>query len=144
MNTENREIVQNINLSIIKEKFKSKKGWWWQLWHNADDVEREYRQFLLLVAENPGKIIVPWSQDLDDFWHEHILDTVKYQRDCDEICGKFIHHDPNIKKNIKIACRETKRIYRELFSKKARASVAAQCGTKGNVDFVFFEPASLE
>ncbi|MFM6129989.1 MAG: hypothetical protein ACKPBV_14885 [Sphaerospermopsis kisseleviana] len=31
---------------------------------------------------------------LDDYWHNHILDTRKYAEDCDLIFGFFLHHYP--------------------------------------------------
>ena len=31
---------------------------------------------------------------MDAFWHQHILDTVAYQRDTVQIFGYFLHHFP--------------------------------------------------
>jgi hypothetical protein len=56
-------------------------------------VEEEYRQFLLLSALEPDNVIVP-SREVDKFWHAHILDTRKYEHDCQTIFGRFLHHFP--------------------------------------------------
>jgi hypothetical protein len=36
------------------------------------------------------------SMDVDTFWHYHILDTMKYARDCEEVFGYFLHHFPYV------------------------------------------------
>jgi len=56
----------------------------------------EYRQFLHLIVCNRYNTVVPRSRDLDDFWHEHILDTTWYAEDCNTILGSFIHHNPHL------------------------------------------------
>ena len=33
-------------------------------------------------------------EDVDTFWHYHILDTMKYARDCEQVFGYFLHHYP--------------------------------------------------
>jgi hypothetical protein len=34
--------------------------------------------------------------DVDTFWHYHILDTMKYARDCEQAFGYFLHHYPYV------------------------------------------------
>jgi hypothetical protein len=34
--------------------------------------------------------------DVDTFWHYHILDTMKYAADCENVFGYFLHHFPYI------------------------------------------------
>jgi hypothetical protein len=31
---------------------------------------------------------------VDEIWHQHILDTHAYHRDCDAIFGSYLHHFP--------------------------------------------------
>ena len=57
-------------------------------------AESEYREFLLLAKMYPAETPSP-SADVDAFWHFHILDTVKYARDCDKAFGYFLHHKPD-------------------------------------------------
>lgn len=64
------------------------KGWTAK---KARMVERKYRNFLKLIAT--GMRVVP-TLSVDEMWHLHILDSRNYMRDCQNIFGKYIHHDP--------------------------------------------------
>jgi len=55
-------------------------------------IEIRYRRFLYLVATT-GEELVP-SEDIDELWHIHILDTIKYRNDCQNIFGFFLDHFP--------------------------------------------------
>lgn len=62
----------------------------------ADAIARAeggYRRFLKLAAKYPEVPVVP-SEEVDEFWHMHILDTQRYAADCERIFGHMIHHDP--------------------------------------------------
>jgi hypothetical protein len=61
-------------------------------------AEAEYRKFLYLLMLRPKQVLIPWCDDLDLFWHEHILHTQEYSDDCQQLFGRFIHHDPLISK----------------------------------------------
>ena len=50
----------------------------------------QYRVFLQLIKN--GEYAVP-TNDLDEVWHCHILDTRKYAKDCELIFWKLLHHD---------------------------------------------------
>ncbi len=93
-----------------------------------------------MLAENDGKTISPWSDDLDLFWHEHILDTMKYAQDCKCIFGHFIQHDPHIDKRpyhheqtrrATIALRDAQLAQREERRKAAETSPAAATAGDG-------------
>lgn len=101
--TKRRRIAQ-LDLSPEREKIMKRHNWDEA---KASNMEAEYRDFLILLAENPDKIVSPWSNDLDLFWHEHILNTRKYAIDCDHIFGHLIQHDPHIEKD-PIKHKETK------------------------------------
>lgn len=58
-------------------------------------AESDYREFLLFAKMYPAETPSP-SADVDAFWHFHILDTVKYARDCDKAFGYFLHHKPDV------------------------------------------------
>lgn len=64
----------------------------WTLEEATAAIE-QYRCFLLLVYLYPDRMIVP-SRAVDQVWHEHILDTQKYQEDCLEVFGHLLHHYP--------------------------------------------------
>src|SRR5271167_499441 len=92
------ERILALDLNAVRVRLTEKKGWWWSLRYKPMRLEKEYRQFIYLIATNPDRLVIPWSQPLDDFWHEHILDTAKYAADCQNVLGKFIHHNPNVPK----------------------------------------------
>ena len=58
-------------------------------------TEFAYREFLLFAKTFPAETPSP-SADVDAFWHFHILDTVKYARDCAMAFGYFLHHKPDL------------------------------------------------
>jgi hypothetical protein len=83
-----------LNLAPIKAKLVHKEsGEGWSLAY-ADAVEIEYRRFLFLVQKFPDEPLAPLF-DVDVFWHYHILDTMKYATDCEQVFGYFLHHTPD-------------------------------------------------
>lgn len=65
----------------------------------AEAVEGAYRNFLTMVVKYQGDAedILP-SKDVDEFWHTHILQTMKYADDCQAVFGTFLHHNPHVGK----------------------------------------------
>jgi hypothetical protein len=49
--------------------------------------------FLGLVYLYPNVPIVP-NREIDQVWHQHILDTSKYDEDCQMLFGRVLHHFP--------------------------------------------------
>jgi hypothetical protein len=87
--------VADLDLDPIKVKLmhrESGEGWTRDY---ANAVETEYRRFLYLMKMFPNEDLSP-SGAVDIFWHYHILDTMKYARDCDAIFGYFLHHFPYV------------------------------------------------
>jgi hypothetical protein len=66
----------------------------WSL-EKVNAVEVEYRRFLYLMKSFPNEETAP-QVDVDTFWHYHILDTMKYAKDCEQAFGYFLHHYPYI------------------------------------------------
>jgi len=125
MSSDKWELIKNLDLSTVKAKLREKKGFWWSFTKNIDKLEAEYRQFLFIAATHPEEVIVPWTQHLDDFWHEHILDTTKYEKDCQLIFGKMFHHNPHLligSKEQTKAFSKTKEMYKESFGVRAKSS----------------------
>jgi hypothetical protein len=84
---------------------------------------QEYKKFLMLCKIYPDEAIVP-SNIVDDFWHYHILDTQKYQEDCEYIFGYFLHHFPYFgmrgdqdSKNLAAAWQQSCALYEKHFGK---------------------------
>lgn len=87
------ELIPELNLQPIKFKLMSKdEGRGWDR-ETTKRIETQYRRFLFLNLQYPGKHIVP-TKEVDEFWHQHILDTRKYAEDCQMIFGRFLHHFP--------------------------------------------------
>ena len=85
--------IAAIDLTPIKLKLMHKEsGEGWSLAH-ANAMEIEYRRFLYLMKAFPNEQTSP-LEDVDTFWHYHILDTLKYARDCEQAFGYFVHHYP--------------------------------------------------
>jgi hypothetical protein len=87
--------VMELELSPIKAKLmhvKSGEGWSQE---KVDAVEKEYRRFLCLMKLYPDESTAPLV-DVDTFWHYHILDTMKYAVDCEQVFGYFLHHYPYV------------------------------------------------
>jgi hypothetical protein len=49
--------------------------------------------FLKACADNPGVLLSP-SKAVDIGWHTFVLHTLDYASFCDEVGGRFIHHNP--------------------------------------------------
>jgi hypothetical protein len=89
------KVVMELDLDPIKVKLMHVDSGesWSQV--KANLVEKEYRRFLWLMKMYPNESIAPLV-DVDIFWHYHILDTMKYARDCEQVFGYFLHHYPYI------------------------------------------------
>ena len=83
----------SVDLSLIRMKLADPDEG--QGWSEPDliRIEREYRRFLALTFAYPDRAIVP-DRQVDEFWHQHILDTRAYARDSVLVFGAFLHHFP--------------------------------------------------
>jgi hypothetical protein len=90
---ESHRNIESLDLEPIMVKVMDKEeGYGWSL-EFTKQVATEYKRYLTLCLENSDFPMVP-STFVDEFWHFHILDTQKYQEDCDRIFGYFLHHFP--------------------------------------------------
>jgi hypothetical protein len=86
-------LIASIDLSMVKLKLMDEdEGEGWDQEH-VNFVETRYRRFLCMMKLCPDGPSVP-TRDIDKFWHQHILDTRAYARDCERVFGHFIHHFP--------------------------------------------------
>ena len=94
MSVENyKELNQNIdNLDFKNLKYKLYKSKEINK-EKLDIAEKEYKKFLILVKMYPKSKIIP-TKLVDMFWHNHILDTQSYHKDCTKIFGYYLHHYP--------------------------------------------------
>ena len=126
--------IQALDLDPIKLKLTDREeGQGWSREY-ADGMELGYKRFLTLLVTHPAETIAP-SKDVDKFWHGHILDTLKYADDCQNVFGNFLHHFPYFgmrgeedAKNLAAAAASMKRLYQQEFG-NAQDHGAAWNGT---------------
>ncbi len=85
-----KQLIDNLDLTMVARNLVIKEGW---LKSEVDEAEKLYRNFLFLQGKYPDEILPP-SKDIDEFWHNHILDTASYRRDCEHIFGYYLDHYP--------------------------------------------------
>jgi hypothetical protein len=115
----------------------------------AESVERAYRNYLTVLVKHPGDaedIVV--SKEVDEFWHTHILHTMKYTEDCETVFGTYLHHSPDIGGRTpadidrKVALTETtRRLYQRDAAIKAEDAVF--CGAAVKAEEVAFCGAAI-
>jgi len=137
-----RMIPEELELNSIRDALMEKQGWSLE---RAEAARAEYVRFLTLLQRRPGFMLIPWpnregQDDLDQFWHQHILDTAKYAADCRALFGRLIHHNPHVVRGSgdeTDAIDKTQRLYARTFGSKNDGSAAdaaflsscAACGT---------------
>lgn len=128
------EAIFALDFEQIKSKLMNKKeGHGWTR-AQADRYEQEYKRFLALQAKYPDESIAP-NVNVDKFWHGHILDTMKYAKDCEQIFGYFLHHYPYFglrgeqdAANQAAAAINMRRLYQQEFGAQAKPGDIAYCG----------------
>ena len=122
--------LEAIRLRVMDAEF----GEGWSREH-AENIELAYRNYLTMLVKHPDDaedIVV--SKDVDEFWHAHILHTMKYTEDCERVFGTYLHHNPHvgvrtpadIERKAALAVK-TQRLYLEEFGGEQREK-AAYCG----------------
>lgn len=126
------EAIFALNLDPIKMKLMDEKeGHGWTS-AQADRHELEYKRYLALLAKFPDEVIAP-NVNVDKFWHGHILDTMKYAQDCENVFGYFLHHYPYFglrgeqdAANLAEAAVRMRRLYEQEFGNTASTASTAQ------------------
>src|SRR5258706_417846 len=128
--------IQALDLEPIKLRVMDHElgeGWTREY---AESVECAYRNYLTILVKHPGDaedIVV--SKDVDEFWHTHILHTMKYTEDCERVFGTYLHHKPDVGGRApaeierKAALVEkTRRLYQQELGRSQDCNTAAMCG----------------
>ena len=88
------EQIRNLDLAPIRMKLMQLepegKGWTEEQTIEADLWYRRYLAVCLKYGDQPN--VPNWV--IDQFWHQHILDTKKYMADSDAVFGGYLHHYP--------------------------------------------------
>jgi len=86
--------ISHLDLSSVRLKVIEKLGWSYE---KAAQVELEYRRFLYALAHKRQEdLISPPTPEVDEFWHQHILDTRRYREDCERVFGRYVDHTPGL------------------------------------------------
>ncbi|WP_416671930.1 glycine-rich domain-containing protein [Egbenema bharatensis] len=87
------EKVRSLDLDPIAYQLMiAKTGPQWTKTKTVKAISR-YLRFLYLVHQYPSLQLAP-TYEIDQVWHQHILDTQKYAADCQWLFGRLIHHFP--------------------------------------------------
>ena len=103
----------NLNSNIIKPTFDPNYIWEYDLSSISEQfaienpefsneitaIENEYRHFIYLLANSDLCLALKASDEVDEYWHVHILNTPEYVKFCDEVAGEYIHHARSIISN---------------------------------------------
>lgn len=135
------ESLSAVDLSRVRMKLEDDRdGAAWPP-ERTRRVELLYRRFLALTWAYPAVSIVP-SREIDEFWHQHILDTRAYARDTAAVFGEFLHHYPYFgmggaedRQRLEQAYERTKQLYAQHWGADQSGDCAADfqsgyCGTK--------------
>ena len=125
--------IHGLDLDPIKLKLMDpEEGQGWSREY-VDRMELAYRRFLTLLVRFPEETIAP-TQDVDKFWHGHILDTMKYAEDCETVFGHFLHHFPYFgmrgeedAANLRAASARMHAIYEREFGESMPVTASAFC-----------------
>jgi len=154
--------IQALDLDPIRLRvMDAELGEGWTREH-AESIERAYRNYLTMLVKHPEDLEdIVVSNDVDEFWHAHILHTMKYTEDCERVFGKYLHHNPHIGERTpadierKAAlAQKTRRLYQQQFGivqdREAawsgvpqEAENAAFCGARVRGDDAAFCGASI-
>jgi hypothetical protein len=124
--------IQGLDLESVKTRLidpELGKGWTREY---AEQIEAAYRTFLtMLVKHQDHAEQIMLSKDTDEFWHTHILQTMKYAEDCDTVFGAFLHHNPHVGERTQADLEErekmaqvTRALYEQEFGSEQGADVA--------------------
>lgn len=116
-----RKYIHDMDFSWQKFKMISDRfvvGWSME---KLDFVEAQYKNMLFLWRKYPD-LALPPPEEVDDFWHGHILDTQRYHNDTMCIFGRYYHHYPyfgmrgsNDRVDLEQAFIKTQRLYKAEF-----------------------------
>lgn len=120
--------IEKIDFSLIQKKLCSKAKLVSRVWTPAECeiAIQYYKNFLFLnkkyLQDYP---VIPPSVEIDEIWHQHILDTRVYTQDCNRIFGYYFHHYPHFgtrgkqdSKNLNVAFEVTQALHEAEFGSR--------------------------
>jgi hypothetical protein len=91
MATSKRRAIENLKLDGIASGVAKSERWTPQ---QKADALGFYRAYLSMRLKRGRRRFLAIDKKADKIWHAHIVNTVQYQKDCDRIFGRFLHHTP--------------------------------------------------
>lgn len=89
--------IESLDLESVKARVTDPKlgeGWTREY---ADSIEVAFKHYLSMIVkyqDHAEDILL--SEDVDEFWHTYILQTMKYVDDCEAVFGTYLHHSPHV------------------------------------------------
>ena len=125
--------IQNLDLARIMWKMGDPEEGKRFTPQRLAQAEMDYRRFLHLHLQYPGLEIVP-TKLIDEVWHQHILDTRAYAKDCQDMFGEFLHHYPYFgmhgeedQANLQTCFERTQVIWMDCFGEPMFETQAVRC-----------------
>ncbi|OLC26323.1 MAG: hypothetical protein AUG06_10945 [Actinobacteria bacterium 13_1_20CM_2_65_11] len=87
--------IYGLNLRQIMQRVRKNQRWSAK---RAKDAEHWYKNFLWMCYLNRKRPVAALGRDADLVWHNHILNTERYQKDCKTIFGGYLNHRPILRK----------------------------------------------
>lgn len=142
--------IQALDLESVKLRVTDAKlGEGWTRAY-ANGIEVAYKNYLtMLVKYQDDAEDILLSEDVDEFWHTYILQTIKYTEDCESVFGRYLHHTPHIgevtpedlEKRIALA-EKTRLLYEREFGGE-ESSRAAWAGVAVNAENAAMSAAAI-
>lgn len=82
------ERISGMDFSEVEAQLVTGQAWTAE---RAANTLKRYRRFLYLKITMPDDHASP-TRAIDDFWHQHIINTRRYGSDCYQLAGRFLHH----------------------------------------------------
>jgi len=129
--------IRALDLEPVKLRvMDSELGFGWTREY-ADSVESAYKNYLGMLVKHPDEAEnIVLHKDVDEFWHTHILQTMKYTHDCQRMFGTYLHHNPHFGPRTQedldrkaVLTERTRNLYQKEFGGEQK-DVAAWSGSK--------------
>lgn len=117
--------VAALDLTPVAQQLIDYRGWTPE---RTASIERRYRRFLYLKTTMPEGSASP-TREVDEFWHQHIINTRRYGPDCEAVAGRFLHHtllspdDPAEAGALNAVWLATQAIYESLFEEPYEGTI---------------------
>lgn len=92
-----KKAIDAVDFSDILAKLAYQYGW---KQAHAEEICDMYKNFLFLYIKYGQQFPLAPSEEIDEIWHLHILETQNYRHFCDSVCGQYVDHKPMSFKNL--------------------------------------------